>query len=87
MVNDALSAYATPETPFGGLGKSGMGHRHGDLGLRAMCELRHVSYDRVAMTRDAIWFPYSQRGYDAVFKAARILFRRGSPMKKLLDLF
>ena len=87
MVNDVLSAFATPEVPFGGLRASGMGHRHGDLGLRAMCELRHVSYDRVAMTRDAIWFPYTKRGYEAVSKAARILFRSGSPMKKLLDLF
>ena len=59
---------------------------HGEEGLRDMCEVRHVNYDRLAMARDPIWYPYSERAYNAALKGLRLLFRRGSPVKKILDL-
>jgi len=88
MVNDVLLAYAAPEAPFGGVKDSGFGRVHGDEGLRAMCEVRHVNYDRVTVgSREPLWFPYGEKTYKATLKGLRLLFRRGNPVKKILDLF
>jgi succinate-semialdehyde dehydrogenase/glutarate-semialdehyde dehydrogenase len=88
MVNDVLSAYAAPETPFGGVKESGFGRVHGEEGLREMCEVRHVNYDRLTLgRREATWFPYGERSYRTFLKGVRLLFRSGSPVKKVLDLF
>ncbi len=88
MVNDVLTAYASPEAPFGGVKESGFGRVHGEEGLRDMCEVRHVSYDRIALgSRDPTWFPYSEGAYRAFVKGMRLLFRSGSVAQKVLDLF
>jgi succinate-semialdehyde dehydrogenase/glutarate-semialdehyde dehydrogenase len=88
MVNDVLIAYAAPETPFGGVKESGYGRVHGEEGLRDMCELRHVNYDRVTLgSREPLWYPYGEKTYKATLKGLRLLFRRGSPVQKILDLF
>ena len=88
MVNDVLSAYGMPEAPFGGVKDSGYGRVHGEEGLREMCEVRHVNHDRIGLgARDPIWFPYSERLYVGLQKGMRLLFRSGSPVQKLLDLF
>ncbi len=88
MVNDVLSAYAAPEAPFGGIKESGFGRVHGEEGLREMCEIRHVNYDRVTLgSRDPLWYPYGEKTYNAALKGLRLLFRRGSTVQKLLDLF
>ena len=88
MVNDVLTAYAAPETPFGGVKESGFGRVHGEEGLRDMCEIRHVNYDRVTLgSREPLWYPYGERSYKAALKGLRLLFRRGSAVQKILDLF
>ena len=88
MVNDVLSAYAATETPFGGVRDSGYGRVHGEEGLREMCEMRHVNVDRIPMmARDPSWFPYGEKTYRAALKGLRLLFRSGSPVQKILDLF
>jgi succinate-semialdehyde dehydrogenase/glutarate-semialdehyde dehydrogenase len=88
MVNDVLLAYAAPEAPFGGIKDSGFGRVHGEEGLREMCEIRHVNYDRIPVgSRDPLWFPYGETTYKATLKGLRLLFRRGNPVKKILDLF
>jgi succinate-semialdehyde dehydrogenase/glutarate-semialdehyde dehydrogenase len=87
MVNDVLTAYAAPEAPFGGVKDSGFGRVHGEEGLRDMCEARHVNSDRFPIGKNPVGFPYSEGGYKAVAKAMRLLFRSGSPVQKLMDLF
>lgn len=88
MVNDVLSAYAAPEAPFGGVKESGFGRVHGDEGLRDLCEVRHVNYDRVSLgSREPLWYPYGEKSYKAALKGLRLLFRGGSPVQKILDLF
>lgn len=88
MVNDVLSAYGAPETPFGGVKESGFGRVHGEEGLREMCEIRHVNYDRVTLgSREPLWYPYGEKTYRAAMKGLRLLFRRGSAVQKILDLF
>lgn len=87
MVNDVLNAYATPEAPFGGVKNSGYGRVHGDEGLRDMCEIRHVNYNRVpTLKREPVWFPYKKRAYGTMTRLMRVFMRSGSTMKKMIDL-
>lgn len=74
MVNDVLTAYACPETPWGGIKQSGLGHTHSVRGLRDLCEVRHVNYDRVSFRRDAWWYPYKEGTFRAALRAAKLLF-------------
>lgn len=86
MVNNVVGGYGTPETPVGPAGV-GWGHVHGDEGLREMCHLGQITHERVTVPREPVWFPYGERAYRAGLKAMRLLYRRGSAVKKLLDLF
>jgi succinate-semialdehyde dehydrogenase/glutarate-semialdehyde dehydrogenase len=53
-----------PETPWGGVKESGVGHTHGDDSLRGMCQQRHVNYDLVpGMKREPYWYPYTPSVY------------------------
>ena len=53
-----------------------------------MCEVRQVNYDRVSLgSREVLWYPYGEGAYKGAMKAMRLLFRRGSTVQKILDLF
>ena len=59
MINDVLSTHGMPETPWGGVKQSGVGHTHGDASLREMCEQRHINYDLLpTLKSEAYWYPY-----------------------------
>jgi succinate-semialdehyde dehydrogenase/glutarate-semialdehyde dehydrogenase len=74
MVNDVLNTYACPETPWGGVKQSGIGRTHSAVGLRDLCETRHVNYDRVAFGREVWWYPYREGTFKALLRGARLLF-------------
>ncbi|HEU0029499.1 MAG TPA: aldehyde dehydrogenase family protein [Kofleriaceae bacterium] len=76
MVNDVLNTYACPETPWGGVKQSGIGRTHSAIGLRDLCETRHVNHDRVAMPRELWWYPYRSTTYHALLRGAKLLFGR-----------
>jgi succinate-semialdehyde dehydrogenase/glutarate-semialdehyde dehydrogenase len=64
MVNDVLATHSMPETPWGGVKASGVGHTHGDDSLRHMCQQRHVNYDLLpTMNREPYWYPYAPNLY------------------------
>ena len=87
MVNDVLTAYACPEAPFGGVKQSGFGRIHGDEGLREMCEVRHVNYNRVPTFRtEPVWFPYRKATHRTMKRLMRAFMRSGSAVKKVIDL-
>jgi succinate-semialdehyde dehydrogenase/glutarate-semialdehyde dehydrogenase len=75
MCNDVLFSFAAPETPWGGIKQSGIGHTHSDDGLREMCQKRHVNVDRFAPRREIWWYPYSDKTYGMLLKAMRFIFR------------
>jgi len=78
MVNDAMSTHGVPETPWGGLRRSGIGRTHSEDGLRALCEPHHVNYDRLpSPRREPYWQPYSKRVYRTLITAMRVLMRSG----------
>lgn len=86
MVNDVLSAHAMPETPFGGIKQSGFGRVHGEEGLRSLCRIKHINYDRISLgKREPVWFPYSASAYSALAKATRVLFGGGNIIKRLFQ--
>ncbi len=74
MINDVLNTYACPETPWGGVKQSGIGRTHSVIGLRDLCETRHVNYDRVAFGREVWWYPYKDGTFRALLRGARLLF-------------
>jgi succinate-semialdehyde dehydrogenase/glutarate-semialdehyde dehydrogenase len=75
MVNDCLITYGAPETPWGGVKQSGLGRTHGAVGLKDLCEARHVNYDRLALKRELWWYPYSDKVYKRTLALLRWLFR------------
>jgi acyl-CoA reductase-like NAD-dependent aldehyde dehydrogenase len=74
MINDVLNTYGCPETPWGGVKQSGIGRTHSVLGLRDLCETRHVNHDRVATPRELWWYPYREGTFKAMLAGARLLF-------------
>jgi acyl-CoA reductase-like NAD-dependent aldehyde dehydrogenase len=77
MVNDVLATYAAPETPWGGVKQSGIGRTHSAHGLRDLCQVRHINYDRVSLgAREIWWYPYKTGTYKVLLKAAKMLFGR-----------
>jgi succinate-semialdehyde dehydrogenase/glutarate-semialdehyde dehydrogenase len=74
MVNDVLNTYACPETPWGGVKQSGIGRTHSVIGLRDMCEIRHINHDRVSLSREVWWYPYKEGTFRALLRGARLLF-------------
>jgi succinate-semialdehyde dehydrogenase/glutarate-semialdehyde dehydrogenase len=87
LVNDVLSNGGMTETPFGGIKQSGFGRVMGDESLRDMCDVRHVSVDRVKMGGDALWFPYSDASYGWLKKGMRALFSSGGVLKRIGEMF
>jgi acyl-CoA reductase-like NAD-dependent aldehyde dehydrogenase len=58
-VNDALMSYAAQEAPFGGMGESALGARHGAEGIRKYCRPQTILVTRFALKRDPTMFPNS----------------------------
>jgi acyl-CoA reductase-like NAD-dependent aldehyde dehydrogenase len=88
LVNDVLSNGGTTEAPFGGIKQSGFGRAMGDDSLREMCDVKHISVDRVALgEKDPLWFPYTEKSYGWFKKGLRVMFGGGGLLKKIGDLF
>ena len=78
MVNDVLSTHGMPETPWGGVKASGVGHTHGDDSMRHMCQQRHVNYDRLPpMRKEIYWYPYGPSLYSIVKRVMGVFFGTG----------
>jgi succinate-semialdehyde dehydrogenase/glutarate-semialdehyde dehydrogenase len=75
MINDVLTAYGMPETPWGGVKQSAVGFTHSDDGLRSMCQQRHVNVDRLALRRELWWYPYTEKSYRFLLRGMKLLFR------------
>jgi succinate-semialdehyde dehydrogenase/glutarate-semialdehyde dehydrogenase len=87
QVNDTLSFFGVPDAPFGGVKSSGFGRVHGPEGLRELCELHHVHYDRMApLGREPWWFPYSRKTYRAALKGLPAIFGGGGIVKRIRSL-
>jgi acyl-CoA reductase-like NAD-dependent aldehyde dehydrogenase len=65
-VNDGPIGYTVPELPFGGMGDSGFGVRHGADGIRKYCRTQSLVVTRWAPRRELHYFPYCRRATRAL---------------------
>lgn len=62
-VNDTLMHLVSPDAPFGGVGKSGMGNYHGAAGFRTFSHERTVLFKSTAIEIPMRSHPYSERTF------------------------
>ncbi|MDR2257591.1 MAG: aldehyde dehydrogenase family protein [Treponema sp.] len=93
MINDHLMSHGLAETPWGGLGDSGLGRTHGELGFREMFTIKVVVDDILPGAKRNIWWqPYSEkvcRGLKAITEllAGPSLIRRLRAVPGVLKIF
>lgn len=72
-INDHVSSFALPETPWHGAKKSGVGVTHSDEGLREFAFPKHITIDRIPLTSSPWWYPYSGAKYEAFKSGIRLV--------------
>lgn len=61
MINENLITHALPQTPWGGVKKSGIGRTHGEEGLLEMVQIRHIHINKVGQKIKSPWmYPYTE---------------------------
>jgi hypothetical protein len=60
VVNDALANYFAMEIPIGGMKQSGVGARHGRIGIQKYAKRQNMVVTRFGMDRELYYFPYSK---------------------------
>jgi succinate-semialdehyde dehydrogenase/glutarate-semialdehyde dehydrogenase len=86
LVNDVLSNGGTPDAPFGGIKLSGFGRAMGEEGLRDMCNVKHISVDRIASQKDPLWYPYTAGSYTWFRRGLRALFSGGGIVQRISEM-
>ena len=78
-VNEVLYTHGIGQTPWGGFKQSGYGRTHGKLGLLELVAPQHIHVNRVLLTPNAWWLPYSPlavetfRGFARHFASGSLL--------------
>ncbi|MBZ0270438.1 aldehyde dehydrogenase family protein [bacterium] len=84
MVNEVLVTHGFPETPWGGVKKSGVGRVHGDDGLRDLCVRYHVNHELVKQPAwSPFWQPYTHKMYRTFGAVSRVVWAPGISKKAL----
>ena len=60
VVNDALVNYFAMEIPIGGMKQSGVGARHGRVGIQKYCQRQNLVVTRFGPNRELYYFPYTK---------------------------
>jgi len=60
IVNDTIANYLAMEIPIGGVKESGVGARHGKIGIQKYCKRQNVVVTRFGPSRELYYFPYSK---------------------------
>jgi acyl-CoA reductase-like NAD-dependent aldehyde dehydrogenase len=78
-VNDLfMTNYSVLGLPMGGWKHSGIGYRHGEVGIRKFCRTESLTVPRLPQPkREFLWFPYSPRQRAIVRRLYRLLNARG----------
>ncbi len=78
-VNDLfVTNYSVLGLPMGGWKNSGIGYRHGAVGIRKFCRAEAITVPRMRQPkREFLWFPYSARKRRAVRRLYRLFNARG----------
>ena len=78
VVNDALTNYLAMEIPIGGIKESGVGARHGRVGIQKYCKRQNLVVTRLALNSEAYYFPYRKREAKLTDALNVAMFGRGS---------
>jgi acyl-CoA reductase-like NAD-dependent aldehyde dehydrogenase len=78
-VNDLfVTNYSVLGLPMGGWKNSGIGYRHGEVGIRKFCRSESLTVPRLPQPkRELTWFPYSPRQRGLLRRLYRLLNARG----------
>jgi acyl-CoA reductase-like NAD-dependent aldehyde dehydrogenase len=78
VVNDALINYLAIEIPIGGVKESGVGARHGKIGIQKYCKRQNMVVARLGLNREVYYFPYTKAAAKLNDLLIVALFGRGS---------
>jgi len=74
MINDNLITHAIPQTPWGGVKKSGIGRTHGKEGLLEMVQIRHVHKNKLGQkVPPPWWYPFTEEKYEFALSLTNLL--------------
>jgi acyl-CoA reductase-like NAD-dependent aldehyde dehydrogenase len=76
-VNDVLVNYGIPGLPFGGVRDSGFGRTRGLDGLAELTRTRATVLDRLGLSREPWWFPYSRVTETVLWASLVFRWKRG----------
>lgn len=60
LMNDCLFSHASPQVPWGGIKKSGIGRSHGHFGLLDLVNIKHICTDSAGGGDRIWWYPYGE---------------------------
>jgi acyl-CoA reductase-like NAD-dependent aldehyde dehydrogenase len=76
-VNDVLTGFLASDVPFGGWKDSGVGYRHGEIGIKKFCRAESIIVTRFGGKREALWFPYTEKRRALLNRLSRMFNARG----------
>jgi acyl-CoA reductase-like NAD-dependent aldehyde dehydrogenase len=76
-VNDVMVGFLASDVPFGGWKDSGIGYRHGDVGLKKFCRAESLVITRFGGKRELLWFPYTEKRRNLIARLTRMFNARG----------
>ncbi len=83
VVNDCMTTYGLPESPFGGRKDSGIGQVNGEIGLKSYCHAQSIVVDRFGSKSEFLWFPYGARKSRLLKRLLRLLW--STPLGRLVS--
>jgi len=78
IVNDAIANYLAMEIPIGGVKESGVGARHGKIGIQKYAKRQNLVVTRFGLDRELYYFPYSKHAAKLTEWLMVALYGRGS---------
>ncbi len=82
VINDALVNYFAMEIPIGGAKQSGVGARHGKVGIQKYCQRQNLVVTRFGLDSELYYFPYNRIGSRLTSLMIRALYGRGSGRRR-----
>ena len=77
VVNDCMTNYFATEVPIGGIKQSGLGARHGAIGIQKYCQPHNILVARIAPKKSPLFFPHTRGGTKAIGRFIKLLYGRG----------
>jgi betaine-aldehyde dehydrogenase len=75
-VNDVMVGFLATDVPFGGWKDSGIGYRHGEVGIKKFCRMESLVITRFGGKRELLWFPYTEKRRNLLARLTRIFNAR-----------